>query len=162
MTPEEIWRAKSDEEVLAAVQRLDEFTDVGKSVILNELSRRQLGRSDLLTAAEDSIALPVFTSYSPMVRLWRGEFSLPVTFWVYGFLGSFVWAVLIVFVASATHSADIVSAFNLAQAGYYVIVVVGIWRSSARYKGNPIWGDLARVAIALAILKAVATRFLLT
>jgi hypothetical protein len=157
MTPEEIWQAKSDEEVLAAVQRLDEFTEVGKSVILNEFSRRQLDRSDLLTTAVDSIALPVSTSYSPMVRLWRGEYSLPVTYWVYGQLGSFVWVVLIVLVGRATHSAAIVSAFNLANVGYYVIVVVGIWRSSARYEGNPVWADLARVAIALSILQAVAT-----
>jgi hypothetical protein len=161
MTPEEIWQAKSDEEVLAAVQRLDEFTEVGASVILNEFSRRQFDRSDLLTAAEDSIALPVSTSYSPMVRLWRGEYSLPVTYWVYGQLGNLVWAVFIVLVGRATRSAAIVSAFNLAQAGYYVIVIVGTWRSAARYLGNPVWADLARVAIALGILQAVATEFLL-
>jgi len=161
MTPEEIWQAKSDEEVLAAVQRLDEFTEVGKSLILSEFSRRQLNGSDLLTTAEDTIALPGSTSYSPMVRLWRGEFSLRITYWVYGQLGYLVWGVLIVLIGRATHSAAIVSAFNAAHVGYYVIVVIGTWRSAARYEGNPFWGDLAKVAIVLGILEAVATRVLL-
>jgi len=67
--------------------------------------------------------------------------------------------VLIVLVGRGTPSATIVSLFNLAQAGYYIVVVVGIWRSAARYKGDPIWADLARVAIALGILQGVAAQF---
>ena len=42
MTPEEVWRRKSDEEVAAAAQHLDEYTEVGRQVILAEVQRRGL------------------------------------------------------------------------------------------------------------------------
>jgi Zn-dependent protease with chaperone function len=40
MSSEEIWRRKSDDELLAAAQRLDEYTEQGQSVIRAEIERR--------------------------------------------------------------------------------------------------------------------------
>lgn len=40
-TAEDIWRRKTDDEVAAAVERLDEYTDEGKQIVLAELERRR-------------------------------------------------------------------------------------------------------------------------
>ena len=34
MTPEEVWRSKSDEQVADAAQHLDDYTEVGQQIIL--------------------------------------------------------------------------------------------------------------------------------
>lgn len=41
MTPEEVWRQKSDEALLAASTRLAEYTAEGQVVILAEIQRRR-------------------------------------------------------------------------------------------------------------------------
>jgi hypothetical protein len=41
MTPEEVWRRKSDQEVFAAVQSLSEYTEAAQKVILAEAARRR-------------------------------------------------------------------------------------------------------------------------
>jgi heat shock protein HtpX len=40
MTPEEIWRRKSDDDLRVAAERLDEYTDEGRRIIRAELERR--------------------------------------------------------------------------------------------------------------------------
>lgn len=40
-TAEDIWRRKTDDEVAAAAERLDEYTDEGKQIVLAELERRR-------------------------------------------------------------------------------------------------------------------------
>ena len=42
MTPEEVWRSKSDEQVADAAQHLDDYTEVGQQIILSEVERRGL------------------------------------------------------------------------------------------------------------------------
>lgn len=32
---------------------------------------------------------------------------------------------------------------------YNVVVLVGVWRSAARWQGEPVWATLARLAIAI-------------
>ena len=44
--PEEIWRAKSDDELLEASEDLSEYTEEGERIILAELQRRGLPRPD--------------------------------------------------------------------------------------------------------------------
>jgi hypothetical protein len=57
---EEIWRRKTDYEVEAAGQRLDEYTDDGRRIILAELERRRdsiQGRRPLYQLAAQELAL---------------------------------------------------------------------------------------------------------
>jgi uncharacterized RDD family membrane protein YckC len=50
---EEIWRRRSDEQILEAAQALDEYTDEGRSVIQAELLRRGIGTDPV--AIEDAL-----------------------------------------------------------------------------------------------------------
>jgi Domain of unknown function (DUF4234) len=52
MTPEEIWRRKSDEELLAADVRLSEYTELGQRIIVAEMERRGLSNSPTILDAE--------------------------------------------------------------------------------------------------------------
>jgi len=47
MTAEEIWRAKSDEDLLLAARQLSDYTTVGQAIILAELDRRHLARASV-------------------------------------------------------------------------------------------------------------------
>lgn len=47
---EDIWREKTDGEVLAAVSSLDDYTDEGRRIILAEADRRRLNTTALVNA----------------------------------------------------------------------------------------------------------------
>lgn len=51
MKPEEVWRRKTDEEVAAAAQNLEEYTEAGREAILAELERRGLTTEGIPTGS---------------------------------------------------------------------------------------------------------------
>ena len=166
MTPDEIWRSKSDADVLAAADRLAEYTEIGQRLILAELQRRQLSDAGAPNSSA-SPAVPETTvrgrpdadrpaTRNPVARLWRGEFSLPMSYWVWGVLGNRVSGLAVNLVASSTDSPGPTLAVGAVSIVYFVIVTVGIWRSSSRYPGRRLWRDLARVSVALALVWTIA------
>ena len=83
-------------------------------------------------------------------RIWRGEESLAKTYWIYGGIG----LVLLHYVSVATlllafkvplFGAILFIALEITIIWYHGLVIGGVWRSSARYNGNPIWKILARI-----------------
>src|SRR5262245_58824785 len=86
MTPEEIWRRKSDEEVIAANKRLSEYTEVGQRIILAEMDRRGLSPAAALNDPERiESALPGSsahpdTSKKPVAGLKRRSVLLMIVF----------------------------------------------------------------------------------
>jgi len=167
MTSEEIWQRKSDEELLEASTRLDEYTVEGQRVILAELQhRRQTGRMDeVIREGEGPDAA---TGGTPgdvpsdranlLVRLWRGQIPLATTYWGYGVVGNTVCAVLFVEARERLRplAAALVGIFVLA---YSVLVLFGIWRSAGRYTGYAAWGALARISVAASVAR-IAVHFL--
>ena len=158
MTPEEIWRRKSDEELVAASTRLGEYTAAGQRIILAELQRRHESglQSEILSEAEASNANDARRSY--LARLWQGGVSLPVAYWAWGVVGNAAWDILIS-LASPTDNPALVLTVAALSMLYYVFVFVAVWRSAGRYKGNRIWADLARVSLALGLIRTVARLF---
>lgn len=184
MTPEEIWRGRRDEELLAAAVRLHDYYEDGQWAVLSEMARRglRLPNGDLpqvperpvrqapVTAPSDArsgqVAAEVRlrTEANPglwppgeaMARVWRGEFSLPMTYWGFAQLGGLVLAVpqLGLRLGGLLWAAQAVDAVALA---YSAVVIVGIWRSASRYRGNPVWAHLARLATLLPLMVALAT-----
>jgi hypothetical protein len=71
-----------------------------------------------------------------------------MTYWGFAQLGGLVLAVpqLGLRVLKLNDAADVLDGIALA---YSVVVIVGIWRSAARYPGHRIWADLARAATVL-------------
>lgn len=95
-----------------------------------------------------------------IARLWMGETPLPVAFWRYGIVyGLFVNVVATVaaLMVFATDAPDWLGmAVHLAPTPYNLLVLVGVWRGAARWRGPSPWADLARVAITLWVAAAVA------
>lgn len=91
-------------------------------------------------------------------RIWKGEFGLAETFWLYGvlalaalhFVGQFV--LLQIALAGAERIVALGLAFLTAAGGYQVLVSVGVWRSAARYAGPRAWAWLARAATVASVV----------
>ena len=168
MTPEEIWRTKSDEELIAASMRLDEYTAAGQRIILAELQRRRDSGvlsgtriDDYASAVNHSNGTADETSdtrHGFIARLWRGEVSLPITYWVWGVAGNIGWKFVIA-LALATDMGMLALLFALLYIVYLVLIFVAIWRSAGRYRGNRIWADLALISLALGLITTVAGLF---
>ena len=95
-----------------------------------------------------------------VARHWRGDLSLPMSFWINGVLFGLVWRLSpYPFTFSGTNYRppwSILGMMFLGIAGAILTLwtVVGIWRSSESYDGRAAWRVLARVG---AVLMAIAT-----
>ncbi len=187
MTPERIWRGRRDEELLDAAGRLHDYYEDGQWAILSEMARRGLlmpnGEAPQVPERpqpESSAAVPpaaaevavgttepggtsglhgslgLWPPGQAMGRVWRGEFSLAMTYWGFAQFGGLILAIpqLGLRVMNLTTAAQLVDGAAFA---YSVVVIVGIWRSAARYPGNPIWAHLARLATLMPLVVAVLT-----
>lgn len=91
-----------------------------------------------------------------LVRLWRGDVPLRVTYWVGGVIGGVLGTIL---ASLAILSGSLILqllAFVL-LAGHYIFMIVAIWRSAGKYTGNRIWAHLARLSLVLGFLRAFAS-----
>ena len=76
-------------------------------------------------------------------RFWDGELSLPQSFWVVGTLLGFpVGFICGVFAIMIGAPGNTMYAFLMP---WYVYVIVGVWRSSDKYKGPKVWAVLAKI-----------------
>lgn len=101
---------------------------------------------------------------APAIRwfaaLWAGEVPLPEAFWWYGIaLGLVVnaastLAALALVAAGAPEALALV--LYLLPLPYNALILVGVWRAAARWRGTPHWADLARLAIILWVAAAIA------
>lgn len=87
-------------------------------------------------------------------QLWRGEFSLAKTYWLYGIGGLIVLNALVggMLVYASQTSLSLLSALSLlgvafAAAAYAFIVSVAIWRSAGNRGSHVIWRGLARLVV---------------
>jgi len=101
-----------------------------------------------------------------IARHWRGELSLPISYWINGFLAN----ITIVIIATIITKSDLKTDFRPEIALSSIILVwttgllifvwqlVGVWRSATNYKiANPTksWGGLAKFIMILALLRTV-------
>tara|TARA_B100000029_G_scaffold502057_1_gene576654 strand:+ start:4010 stop:4324 length:315 start_codon:yes stop_codon:yes gene_type:complete len=88
------------------------------------------------------------------VKFWDGELSLPMSYWVVGVVISIpVGFVIGVLTALINAPANSIYAFLIP---WYVYIVVGVWRSSDKYKGPKFWAILAKIALVLGIVRLIA------
>ena len=100
MTPEEMWRVASDDEVADALKHLDDYIEGGSAVILSEATRRGLVNdgqaSSVLGATEPRLA---GTNFQPNLEQLQSEQNLPaaVTAGLLGaVMGAVAWAAITV------------------------------------------------------------------
>jgi hypothetical protein len=104
-----------------------------------------------------------------LVRHWRGDLPLGISFWVNGFLLYFAVKLAAVGIFAAMASSGSSAAIVIAVIGVLVLglsfqvwSLVGIWRSADRHEsrgGQAIWALLARAAVVIICLLIVASIF---
>ncbi len=184
MTPDKIWRGRRDEELIEAAGRLYDYYEDGQWVILSEMARRGLlmpngevpqvperpqSQPPPVAATEVAVGttvpaggsdlqgnLGIWPPGQAMTRVWRGEFSLAMTYWGFAQFGGLILAIpqLGLRVMGLNTAAQLVDGVAFA---YSVVVIVGIWRSARRYPGNPVWAHLARMATLMPLIVALLT-----
>jgi len=100
-------------------------------------------------------------------RHWRGEISLPKSYWINGVLVFGLGCNFLLLLAATLTAALFLRAGNPALAAFVIVVelalnisayiwaLVGIWRSAKKFQGPRIWSILARVATALGVLMSL-------
>ena len=108
----------------------------------------------------------VASSRSFIPKLWRGQYGLAKTWWLFGVLGTALLNLVSspLNAALAASSTDgigeavlIVAAVLVAVIGvcYGVVITVGIIRAANAYRGKRIWSWLAIIVTAVAWISAV-------
>lgn len=87
-------------------------------------------------------------------KLWNGDLSLAATYWVWGVLAGFVWAVFFLSIRpdGTSESNKLFDLTKIVFYFYYGFVYVGIWNSATKYTGNKIWGVLAKFIVIISII----------
>jgi len=112
----------------------------------------------------DTVATQAIENRSNFVaRLFNGDISLPVTYWVFVVLiGNFAFQIVdkiiefnyVDIITTQTGSWSVM-AFYWVAIGYSIFMLIATWRSAGKFKGNAIWGRFARFAVVLGTLVLV-------
>ena len=99
-------------------------------------------------------------------KLWRGEYGLAGTFWLWGLVYILLIALSMLLVVSyALHGARDPSVGTAAFVmlpmlvvvwGYSIVWAVGLWRAAFAYNGPKLWSVLACLVPVLTIVSMVA------
>lgn len=107
--------------------------------------------------------------YSYVSRHWRGDLSLPVSYWLNSFLGAFA-VVLVWLIAGSLFSPTentVLSATAMSGAWLFATIVtvwqlVGIWRAAGKHKargGYGFWATAARFVVVFGFLGLLGSLF---
>jgi hypothetical protein len=100
------------------------------------------------------------------VRHWRGQLSLPVSYWLNGFLGNVLAAMAVAAIEGNLNFRDDFSPLiSLASVvGVWAVLwlitlwqVVGTWRSATNYRasGKKVWGGVAQLFLVIGLARAL-------
>jgi len=92
-----------------------------------------------------------------LLRVWRGDLPLWITYWLWGVAGnmSFV-ALLALLYFGGTDAAWRIAALwavYAASLGWFVLIFGGIWRAAGRYCGPRVWAVLARIGVLVGVVR---------
>lgn len=95
-----------------------------------------------------------FKKFPPMNKLFinffDGKLSLPISFWLFGFLGSIIFGFVGMLLLQ---NMGLTRLFALP---WHIFICIGIWKSSENYKGPIIFSILAKVMIGIWSLNFIA------
>ena len=100
-----------------------------------------------------------------VARLFGGDVSLPITYWVFGALiGNFAFQILFqiielnyIDITTTRIGAWSLIGFYWLAIGYNIFMIIAIWRSAGKYQGKAIWAGLARAAVVLGTLGLIGS-----
>ena len=84
-------------------------------------------------------------------KFWDGELSLPVSYWLFGVVYSFLVAFSIIILAMLMGFPE--SAWGILILPWTIFWAVGCWRSCYSYKGNKVWPILAKISIVISLIQ---------
>lgn len=93
-----------------------------------------------------------------IANLWKGDFGLAMTYWVYGVLGGIVWAVGIL-TLNAERESDLEKVIFFLMGTYYFIIYVGIWQAANKFTGSKVWAVLAKFVVVIVVLPTAIRLF---
>jgi hypothetical protein len=90
-----------------------------------------------------------------MKKFFEGKLSLPISFWVFGFIGSVVMGFVGMIITQDMGMTRVVAL------PWHIFMVIGVWRSSNNYKGTKIFSILAKIMLVVWSLNFIAGLMLL-
>lgn len=113
--------------------------------------------------AETTESQPMEKKAGFIARLFRGDVSLPITYWVFGVLiGSVAFQIILKIIefnyleiTTSQTGAWSVMAFYWVAIGYSIFMLIAIWRSAGKHQGREIWAGLARAVVVLGTLALI-------
>ena len=98
-----------------------------------------------------------------VARLFNGDISLPVTYWVFVVLiGNFAFQIvdkIIEFnyfdIISTQTGSWSVMGFYWVAIGYSIFMLIATWRSAGKFQGKAIWGSFARFTVVFGALALI-------
>ena len=90
-----------------------------------------------------------------MKKFFEGKLSLPISFWVFGFIGSVVMGFVGMVITQDMGMTRVVAL------PWHIFMVIGVWRSSNNYKGTKIFSILAKLMLVIWSLNFIAGLMLL-
>ncbi len=110
-----------------------------------------------LSSEDPAVAAEPALSRSYLMRHWRGDFSLPVSYWVNGALAWVAWAIVLEAFGWVYYSIDSLRLYSMLYVVIFCAVPVwsmwlymGVWRAADRHDGRggaPLWSSLARFTV---------------
>lgn len=111
--------------------------------------------------------------HNVFIRMFRGELSLPVSYWVFGVLGGVIWNFIFNFTIGLFEERHQVAVNFIRSYGmtgykmlfsfmftfclfYFSTVYVGQWRCAERYGGKKVWPVLVKMTIFLGCIAQIA------
>jgi hypothetical protein len=90
-----------------------------------------------------------------IVQVFKGDVSLPITYWIFGVLIGGVSARFILAAIESNYSQlamdknglILVESVYWGIIAYSVFILISIWRSAGKYEGSSVWSGLARAAV---------------
>ncbi|MDH5218271.1 MAG: hypothetical protein OEX19_11270 [Gammaproteobacteria bacterium] len=90
-----------------------------------------------------------------LLRLYKGEIPLVVTYWIFGVLGNIIFIIILeaflkpnmVLIVTYKYGIYLYKCYAWVVFVYFVFIAVCIWRSSNRYSGEKLWPILAKLIV---------------
>ena len=91
------------------------------------------------------------SSDSFLSKLVNGDYSLAKTYWLFGVLVSLLFFIPVT-LAVAVESMTALIILSISGVIYSVMVFVGIWRASDKYRGPKVWAVSAKIVVIIGIV----------
>lgn len=101
------------------------------------------------------IRVPPPPSSNPILSLWRGEYPLWVTYWIFGALGTAVLngASMLLYAYKAFEWPTwLLNGMAWAPIAYWLLILVSIWRAADYYNGPRSWANAAKVMVVVGLI----------